>query len=88
MERYFQYSMRTMVTTNKEEVLNFSLQIEDIVEKKRIPYMDAIIEFCEKKELEIEVAAKLLSPPIKARLKIEAENLHFLPKNNTNRLPI
>ena len=73
---------------NKEEVMNFSLKIEDLVETKGIPYMEAIVLYCEKHELEIEVAAKLLSEIIRSKLRIEAEDLHFLPKSNTTKLPL
>jgi len=73
---------------SKEEILSFSLNIENLVEKKNISYMDAIVLYCENNDLEIEVAAKMLSSSIKANLKTEAEELHFLPKSNINRLPL
>ena len=73
---------------NKEEVAAFSIEIENFVENKEIPYMDAIILYCQEKELEIEVASKLLSGIIKDKLRIEAEELNFLPRANNNKLPI
>lgn len=73
---------------NKEEVLAFSLAIEELVESKRIPYMDAIVLYCEKTGLEVELAAKMVSGALKSKIKKEAEILNFLPKSNTNKLPI
>jgi len=73
---------------NKEEVVSFSMRIEELVENKQIPYMDAIILYCENVEMEIEVAAKLLSGAIKSKLKAEAEELNFLPRSNTLKLPL
>lgn len=73
---------------NKEEVVSFSMKIEELVENKQIPYMDAIILYCENVEMEIEVAAKLLSGAIKSKLKAEAEELNFLPRSNTLKLPL
>lgn len=71
----------------KDEITTFSLAIETMAKKKNIPYMDAVIEYCNEIGLEIEVAAKLISGALKTKIKIEAEELHFLPKSNTAKLP-
>lgn len=72
----------------KDEITTFSLAIESIAKKKNISYMDAIIEYCTEVNLEVEVAAKLVSGALKAKIKLEAEELHFLPRSTTNTLPI
>ena len=71
-----------------EEIMTFSLEIESIVSKKQVPYMDAILLYCEETGMEIEMTAKLISGSIKSKIKLEAEELHFLPKSNTARLPL
>jgi hypothetical protein len=71
----------------KDEMTTFSLSIETIVAKKNIPYMDAIIMYCEETGLEVELAAKLVSGALKSKIQMEAEQLHFLPKSNTAKLP-
>jgi hypothetical protein len=73
--------MLDLMTTQK-----FSLLIEKVVQEKRIPYMDAIVWYCEKNEMEIEVAAKLCNNVIKEKLRYEAEELNFLER--PARLPI
>lgn len=73
---------------SKDEMNTFSMAIETIAKKKEIPYMDAIIEYCNDTGLEVELAAKLVSGSLKAKIKIEAEELHFLPKSNTAKLPV
>jgi hypothetical protein len=73
---------------NKDEIHTFSLSIESLVKEKSIPYMDAIILYCEKTGLEIEIASKLISGALKAKIKIEAEELNFLPKSKTIKLPL
>ena len=73
---------------NKEEVIKFSLEIENLAAEKKTSYMDAIILYCEQTGFEVEVAAKLISSSLKSKIKMEAEELHFLPKSNTSRLPI
>ena len=72
----------------KDEMTTFSLSIETIVAKKNIPYMDAVIMFCEETGLEVELAAKMISGALKSKIQIEAEELHFLPKSNTTKLPL
>lgn len=71
----------------KEEVSNFSLKIEELARNKSLTYIEAVISYCEEKNFEIEVAAKLISPTLKSKIKQEAEGLHFLPKSNTAKLP-
>ena len=72
----------------KDEMTTFSLTIETLVSKKNIPYMDAIIMYCEESGLEVEIGAKMISGALKSKIKVEAEELHFLPKSNTAKLPV
>jgi hypothetical protein len=55
---------------------------------KDIPYIDAVIEYCEQSGFELETAAKLISGVLKSKIKLEAENLHYLKKSNTSQLPL
>ena len=71
----------------KEEITEFSLLIENIAATKQVSYMDAIVLHCETTGLEIEIAAKLVSGVLKSKIKDEAEELHFLPRSNTTKLP-
>ena len=64
----------------------FSQIIEETVKDKRISYMDAICWWCEKNEMEIDVAAKLLNGVIKEKIRAEAMDLNFLEKSA--KLPI
>jgi len=71
------------------DVLNrekFSLIVEQTVKEKKLSYMDAIVWWCEENEFDIQDVNKLISPLIKEKIKVEAEDLNFLPKSS--RLPI
>lgn len=72
----------------KEEVSSFSLAIEELVWEKDISYMEAVVLHCERTGFEIEIAAKMISGVLKSKIKIEAEDLNFLPKSNTAKLPL
>jgi hypothetical protein len=71
----------------RDEVINFSIAIEELAANKKISHMEAVLLHCEETSLEIDVAAKLLSSSLKAKLREEFEALHFLPKSGTTKLP-
>jgi hypothetical protein len=59
--------------------------IDSIVINHKISYIDAVVYYCEKNNLEIEAFAKLIksNEMLKAKIQTEAESLNFLPKSNT-----
>lgn len=67
---------------------NFVEEIEHICRDKNIEYIDAIVMWCEKNNLEVETAAYWIKKDSSMRMKIqaEAENLNILKKSA--RLPI
>ena len=79
-----------------EEALNskfvskqkFAEDIEAIVLKRSLSYIDAIVEYCTDKEIEIETVNKLISKPLKDKIKYEATELNFLKKTTRGKLPV
>ena len=69
-------------------VRNFSQRIEDLVERKPMPYMDAILQVVEDTGIEIEAAAKLINRNIKEQLEFQSQELNLLQDNSPSRLPI
>lgn len=67
---------------------NFIEEVEIICRDKSIEYIDAIVLWCEKNNLEIETAAYWVKkdPAMKLKIQAEAENLNFLKKGA--RLPL
>ena len=66
----------------------FSMEIESIVAKEDMNYIDAICYYCEINNLEIESVTKLVSKPLKERLKYDAINLNFMKKTSRAKLPL
>lgn len=66
----------------------FPAEIEKLVRENEIEYMDAVILWCERNNLEVEFAAEMIrrNTALKAKIQIEAENLNFMKKSA--RLPI
>ena len=46
-----------------------------------MPYMDAVIEYCQEQDEDIEDVAKKLNKAIREHIALEAQELHFIPKN-------
>jgi len=70
----------------KDEIRDFSMMIKQLSIDKRIGLMDAICHHCKETQLEIEVAATLISSALKAEIKEEAQDLNLLKKQS--KLPI
>ena len=47
----------------------FAQEIEGIVSKDKMSYIDAIIYYCEKNAIELDSVPKLISKPLKEKLK-------------------
>jgi hypothetical protein len=66
---------------------SFSIKIEEISNELKISYMDAIVWYCEKNEIEVETAAKLINSKIKDTIAYEASKLNMM-KEKINSLPV
>ena len=66
----------------------FAMEIETIVANENMNYIDAICYYCEINNLEIESVTKLVSKPLKEKLKYDAQELNFMKKTSRARLPI
>jgi hypothetical protein len=68
---------------NLSVTVDFPMQIENIVRKKRIGYIEAIEIWCIQNGKDIIVGGDLAkrSPVIREKVRAEAEDLHFLPRS-------
>lgn len=66
----------------------FALEIENIVITENLNYIDSICYFCEINNLEVESVTKLISKPLKEKLKNDAINLNFMKRTSRARLPL
>ena len=79
-----------------EEVLNkkflskdkFAEDIESLVLETKMSYIDAIVQYCEDNNIEVETVNKLVSKPLKEKLRWEATELNYLKKTSRGRLPL
>ena len=51
-------------------------------------YIDAIVYFCDNNNIDVEAVPKLISKPLKEKIKYEAQELNFLKRSSRAKLPI
>lgn len=61
----------------------FSVLIENAVIKQKMSYMDAVLDVCDKNNIDPEDVKKFISTPIRDKIEAEAMRLNYLPKGNT-----
>jgi hypothetical protein len=67
----------------------FAQEIETLVHANDdMNYIDAIILFCEKNNIDVESVPKLISKPLKEKIKYEAMELNFLKRSSRAKLPL
>ena len=67
----------------------FSNDIEMLVkDNDSMNYIEAICHYCEENSIEIESVSKLISKPLKEKLKGNATNLNYLKKTSLARFVI
>jgi hypothetical protein len=65
----------------------FAQEIENLVQvNSEMNYIDAIVYFCEQNNIDVESVPKLISKPLKEKLKYEAMELNFLKKTSRAKL--
>ena len=66
----------------------FAQDIEAIVKDDNLGYIDAIVAYCEKNAIDVESVPKLISKPLKEKLKWEATELNYLKRTSRAKLPL
>ena len=65
----------------------FAQEIENLVQVNvEMNYIDAIVYFCEQNNIDLESVPKLISKPLKEKIKYEAMELNFLKKTSRAKL--
>ena len=64
----------------------FSIEIELFVKKTGLSHLDAVLEYCEEKNLESDQINHLISRSLKEKIRVDAEAVNLMPKSST--LPV
>jgi hypothetical protein len=66
----------------------FTSDIEQLVLTTELNYIEALVSYCEEKNIEFESVGKLISKPLKDKLKAEATELNYLKRTSRSKLPL
>ena len=66
--------------------VRFSQEVEQMAYENSMNYIDAILHYCEKNEIELESVPKLISKPLKEKLKFDAQKLNFMKRTSRAKL--
>lgn len=70
--------------------IKFSYEVEKIVIREKMNYIDAILFYCERESIDVESIPKLMTKPLKEKLKVDATRLNFMKARGASKakLPI
>ena len=68
----------------------FSQEIERLVKCSNglISYIEAVVTYCQENDIELETVSKLISKPLKERLRHEAQRLNYMKASSKGVLPL
>tara|TARA_R110000796_G_scaffold158344_1_gene275050 strand:- start:176 stop:421 length:246 start_codon:yes stop_codon:yes gene_type:complete len=58
----------------------FSLEIENIAKEKRISHMDAVLDYCQKNNIEPDIVGRLVTKGLKEKIEANARDLNYLER--------
>ena len=71
----------SIITPNK-----FAIIVEDIVRKKRISYIDAVVLYCTENQIDPATTKSMINKNLKEKIAYEAQEFNML-KEKTAKLP-
>jgi len=82
-------SIESLIQSKFFSSKRFAEEIEKLThDNNDMKYIDAIIHFCEKNNIDVESIPKLISKPLKEKIKAEAIELNLLRRTSHARLPL
>jgi len=75
-----------MASVKMNNSIKFMAKIEELVQRTKMTYIDAVVHYCEENKLEPETAGSMVGGKLKQHIQEEAEALNLVQK--TSKLPI
>ena len=82
-----EYTDEFLITKEFKTATEFSQHIERQATLSGIPCMDMLVDYCIKKDIEMESVAVLITSSLKEKIRAEAEELNLL-KRKGGKLPL
>jgi len=81
-------SLEEFLEDNFMTPTKFADEIETLVKSSGLNYIEAVVDFCETNSIEIETVNKLISKPLKEKIKYDAQQLNFMKRTSRAVLPL
>ena len=65
----------------------FAEEIEALVLRTKMNYINAIVEYCEQNNIEVDTVGKLISKPLKEKIRADAQRLNCIKRTTRAKLP-
>jgi len=69
----------SIITPNK-----FAMLVEDIVRKKRVSYIDAVVLYCTENQIDPSTTKSMINKNLKEKIAYEAQGLNMLKEKQQN----
>lgn len=77
-----------LITKEFNSATDFSQFIEKQSFENDAPCLDILLDYCIKKDIEIEAVAAILTTSLKEKIRAEAEELNMLKRKSGGKLPL
>jgi len=77
-----------LITKEYNAAIEFSQFVEKQSFENGIPCLDILLDYCIKKDIEMESVAVLLTTSLKEKIRAEAEELNMLKRKSGGKLPL
>ena len=67
-----------MASVKMNNSIRFQANIEELVQRTRMTYIDAVVHYCEENKLEPETAGQMVGGKLKQNIQEEAEDLYII----------
>lgn len=71
-----------MIETEFLTKVKFSKMVEQEVLDSKMSYIDAIVEICDQRQMDLEDVGKFITSVLKEKIEAEAMSLNYLPRQN------
>jgi len=77
-EEYKQLTDALVITKRFRSPNEFAMHIDEVVHRLKITYMEAVINYCNELDIDIESVGSLINQKLREKIQIEAEQANMM----------
>ena len=67
-----------LITKKFKSSTDFGMFIDEIVNKKKVTYMEAVIGYCDEADIDVDSISSLINQKLKEKIQVEAEQANMI----------